>query len=246
MVRQLGVPTYFLTLTAADMKWPDIIGIIARQYGVVYTDDKIEELSFQEKTNWLKRNPVTAAHHFHYRLHVFFHEFLKSSAEPLGKMEDYAIRIEFQARGSPHAHTLIWIKDVGVASDQEFSEFLDKYISCAIPQEEGELKDKVLLLQQHRHSNYCKRGMNCRFRFPHPPSTRTLVTKPVTDDDENSEGNEASQVLGKVRKLLLSGKNDVSLDELLRLAEVSPADYDNAIALSRRGHTVVLRRPCEI
>ena len=244
MVRQLGIPTFFLTLTAADMKWPDIISIIARQYGVIYTDDEIEKLSFEEKNNWLKRNPVTAARHFHYRLHVFFHEFLKSSAEPLGKMEDYAIRIEFQARGSPHAHTLIWIKDspkFGVASNEEFSKFLDKYISCAIPREEGELRDKVLLLQQHRHSNYCKRGMNCRFRFPHPPSTCTLVTRPVTGDNE-TEANEASKVLGKVRKLLLSGKTDVSLDELLRLAEVNPTDYNNAIVLSSRGHTIVLKR----
>ena len=119
------------------MKWPDIISIIARQYGVVYTDNEIESLSFNEKSNWLKRNPVTAARHFHYRLHVFFQEFFKSSAEPLGKMEDCAIRIEFQARGSPHAHTLIWVKDApkfGVATDEDFSKFLDKYISCAIPQ----------------------------------------------------------------------------------------------------------------
>ena len=40
MVRQLGIPTFFLTLTTADMKCPDIISIIARQYGVIYTDDE--------------------------------------------------------------------------------------------------------------------------------------------------------------------------------------------------------------
>ena len=33
MVRQLGTPTWFFTLSAADMKWPDIIQTIARQYG---------------------------------------------------------------------------------------------------------------------------------------------------------------------------------------------------------------------
>ena len=35
MVRQLGTPTWFLTLTAADLKWPDLIGIIAKQHGVI-------------------------------------------------------------------------------------------------------------------------------------------------------------------------------------------------------------------
>ena len=61
MIRQLH-PTWFFTLSAADMKWPDMIQIIARQYGVSsYSDEDIAALSFDEKSNWLRRNPVTAA-----------------------------------------------------------------------------------------------------------------------------------------------------------------------------------------
>ena len=33
MIRQLGTPTWFFTLSAADMKWPEVIQTIARQYG---------------------------------------------------------------------------------------------------------------------------------------------------------------------------------------------------------------------
>ena len=106
MIRQLGTPTWFLTLSPADMKWPDMIQIIAKQYGVIYTDDEVASLSFEEKSNWLRRNPVTAARHFQNRLNIFFQEFLKSTANPSGEIVDYAIRIEFQARGSPHAHTV--------------------------------------------------------------------------------------------------------------------------------------------
>ena len=106
MICQLGTPTWFFILSdsAADLKWPDMIQTIARQYGVHYTDDEVAALSFDEKSNWLKHNPVIAARHFHYRLNVFFQDFLKSTAKPLGEIVDYAIRIEFQARGSPHAH----------------------------------------------------------------------------------------------------------------------------------------------
>ena len=75
MIRQLGTPTWFFTLSAADLKWPAMIQTIARQYGVNYTDDEVAVLSFDEKSNWLKRNPVTAARHFHYRLIVFFQDF---------------------------------------------------------------------------------------------------------------------------------------------------------------------------
>ena len=60
--------------------------------------------------------------------------FFKSTAKPLGEIVDYAIRIEFQARGSPHAHTVIWINNApkfGIDSDSEVVNFIDQYITCA-------------------------------------------------------------------------------------------------------------------
>ena len=118
MIRQLGIPTFFLTLSAADMQWPDVIQTIARQYGITFTD---AALSFEEKSKWLRQNPVTAARHFH-RLNTFFNGFLKSKAHPLGELSDSGIRIEFQRRGSPHAHTMLWIMGapkLGVDSDEQ-------------------------------------------------------------------------------------------------------------------------------
>ena len=101
MIRQLGTPTctWFLTLSAADMKWPDVMQTIAKQYGTIYTNEEVESLSFaiDEKSNWLRRNPVTAARHFQFRLNTFFNDFLKSTTKPLGEIVDFAIRIEFQA-----------------------------------------------------------------------------------------------------------------------------------------------------
>jgi len=46
MIRQLGTPTWFFTLSAADMKWPNMIQIIARQYGVSYTDEEVKATSY--------------------------------------------------------------------------------------------------------------------------------------------------------------------------------------------------------
>ena len=77
MIRQLGTPTWFFTLSAADLKWLDMIQTIARQYGVHYTDDEVAGLSFDDKSNRLKRNPVTAAGHFQYRLNGIFQDFFK-------------------------------------------------------------------------------------------------------------------------------------------------------------------------
>ena len=220
MIRQLGTPTWFFTLSAADLKWPDMIQTIAKQYGVHYTDDEVAKLSFDDKSNWLKRNPVTAAKHFHYRLTVLFQSFLKSTAKPLGDIADYAIRIEFQARGSPHAHCVIWVKDApeyGVDHDSEVCDFIDQYVSCKLPKEDGKLRELVLLLQQHKHSSYCKRNKSCRFNFPKPPSSKTLIAKSNEDDDVVAQN---VAVLSKVQKLIAEGNTDMSLDDLLDKAEV--------------------------
>lgn len=100
MIRQLGIPTWFLTLSGADMQWPDVIQTIARQYGTMLSDEDVNDedvktMSFEEKSNWLRQNPVTPDRHFQYRLNTFFQVFLKSSAHPLGELVNYAIRIEF-------------------------------------------------------------------------------------------------------------------------------------------------------
>ena len=55
-------------------------------------------MSFDEKSNWLSKNPET------FPVQAEPQEFLKSTAKPLGEIVDHDIRIEFQARGSPHAH----------------------------------------------------------------------------------------------------------------------------------------------
>ena len=111
MMSQLGTPCWFFTLSAADMQWPGVIQTIARQSGVTLSDDDVQNLSYAERCHWLRSNPVTAVRHFHYRLETFVKHVIMSNAMPLGNVTDYAIRIEFQARGSPHAHTLLWVKD---------------------------------------------------------------------------------------------------------------------------------------
>ena len=242
MIRQLGTPTWFFTLSAADLKWPDMIRTIARQYGVYYTDDEIAGLSFEDKSNWLKCNPVTAARHFQYRLNAFFQDVLKSTAKPLGEITDYAIRIEFQARGSPHAHCVLWVKDAPKfleSPNSEVCDFIDQYISCKLPAEDGKLRELVLLLQQHKHSSYCKRNKTCRFSFPKPPSPKTLITK---FDPEYTDTEHSSAVLEKVQKLIAEESTDLSLTDLLDKANVTETEYIEALETSCTGNVVVLKR----
>ena len=244
MIRQLGTPTWFFTLSAADLKWPDMIQTIARQYGVYYTDDEVARLSFDDKSNWLKRNPVTAARHFQYRLNAIFQDFLKSTARPLGEIVDYAIRIEFQARGSPHAYCVIWVKDAPKhleSADSEICAFIDKYISCKLPAEDGKLRELVLLLQQHKHSSYCKRNKTCRFDFPKPPSPKTLITK-FDPENTDTDTDHSLTVLKKVQKLIAENDTDLSLSDLLDKAHLTESKYVEALETSCTGFVFVLKR----
>ena len=64
MFRQLGLPTWFLTLSAGDMQWPDVIQTSAHQYGIILSDEDVSMMSFDDKSRCLRQNPVTAACHF--------------------------------------------------------------------------------------------------------------------------------------------------------------------------------------
>ena len=102
MLKQPGIPTWFMTLSCADLRWPELFQIISRRQGKHITDDEGDALSFDEKCKMLNLNPVIAAKHFQYRVETFFSEVHLSKSKPIVKIEYYALRIEFQMRGSPH------------------------------------------------------------------------------------------------------------------------------------------------
>ena len=102
-------------------------------------------------------------------------------------------RIEFQQRGSPHAHDVLWIK---YAPNPESSQaevitaFIDKYVSAALPSEEHdpELFTLVSQLQRHTHSAACRKtGKTCRFNFPKPIAEKKFISQPPQDDDLSPE-----------------------------------------------------------
>ncbi|XP_016522477.1 uncharacterized protein LOC107834962 [Poecilia formosa] len=148
-VRMLGKPTWFASFSSADMRWKNLLYSILKQEGRTQT---LEQLQWADKCELLRRNPVTAARMFDFRWHVFVKEVLMSPANPIGKIEDYYYRVEFQQRGSPHCHCLFWISGAPVLdknTDEEVIVFIDKYVTCEIPSEEDLLFEVVTSVQQH-------------------------------------------------------------------------------------------------
>ena len=108
MERQLGIPTWFLTLTAADLSWPETIQVIARQYGQELSEEHINEMSWQDQCTWKRNIPVTCARHFVFKYQQFLMDVIMSKSHPIGSVSDYLYRVEFQQLGSPHMHALFW------------------------------------------------------------------------------------------------------------------------------------------
>ena len=68
-------------------------------------------MSIADRSRYLCQNLITGVQMFQHRIEAFFSKYLLSDAHPLGHITDYVIKIEFQMRGSPHAHCLLWVKD---------------------------------------------------------------------------------------------------------------------------------------
>ena len=64
MVQQLGILTWFLTLSCANLRWNELVHIPSRIKGENITDEEIDNLSHNEKCSLLNLNPVIVAKHF--------------------------------------------------------------------------------------------------------------------------------------------------------------------------------------
>ena len=182
MFRTLGPPTFFITLTADDMNWPDLLYVLAKRSGMDIKKENVESLSSERKRELLCSDPITTARHFSQRFQKFM-AFLKGSSKPIGEVVDYFWRVEFQLRGSPHIHSLWWVKDASnlqtVEGFRAVPGFIDQYITTRIPPEgeDDELRGLVMRLQRHKHTHTCQKNgrRGCRFDYPKQPSPETRL-----------------------------------------------------------------------
>ena len=136
MIKQLGAPSWWMTLSCADLRWNEIYKILSKLKGREMTDDVIAAMSYDEKCKVLNSNPVVVAKHFQFHLEILLKDLILSTSNPIGKVQYYAIRIEFQFRGSPHAHCFIWVKNFPLLTDEttdSFVEFIDQHVQAYLP-----------------------------------------------------------------------------------------------------------------
>ncbi|XP_028298421.1 uncharacterized protein LOC114460697 [Gouania willdenowi] len=249
------------------MRWPEVIEAIKAQQGETLGD--FSEMDWKAKCDILRSNPVTVMRMFEKRVDALMENLILSPAQPIGEVEDYFYRVEFQARGSPHIHMLVWVKDApvyGEVINETVCDFIDRYISCQMPdaETEPELNKIVSEVQVHSksHSSSCKKGnVTCRYGFPKLPFDITWITEFCPLDLGEEEGQdqedqrkaekeliqkrqkEAKDKLKHVRDLLSDPK--VSFDtfsDFLRLCNLEREEYMTYAENLTSGSVVMLKR----
>ena len=184
MIRQLGRATLFCSFSSAETQWIHLLRILGKLVdNREYSDNELENLNWEEKCRLIQCDPVTCARHFDYQFNQFLRYFLMSSAAPLGKIADWFYRVEYQQRGSPHIHMLIWLESApvyGCDDDEDVTSFIDEIITCKKPDNDPELQFLVNR-QIHRHCQTCRKKSKaeCRFNFPQPPMKSTSILYPL-------------------------------------------------------------------
>ena len=186
MVKQLGTPTFFLTLLCADLRWNELISIIFKFKRLDISDEEVDEMLYYERCDSLIENPELVARHFQCRVETFFKIIVIDGH--LGKTQYYAIRVEFKVTGNPHIHSFIWIsnaKKLAKVNIDDCRKWVDSVIRSDLsdPNNEPALFEPVKTYQIHCHSKTCRKYRNekRRFRFGKFFTNKTIIAQPLAD-----------------------------------------------------------------
>lgn len=179
MIRQFGKPTIFLTLSANEVNWDWLIKTLysLKNKGAVISDQGIADMHYIEKANLVNEDSVTCAINFNKLVNTMLNILQNKNLCPFGKyrVEHYFKRIEFQQRGSPHAHILLWLENDPVKPMEEGMQDAIQLIDSLISVDETQTSGNVAV-QTHKHTFSCYKRFadTCRFDAPFLPVKKLL------------------------------------------------------------------------
>ena len=174
--------------------------------------------------------------------------FLLSSAEPLGTISNWFYRVEYQQRGSPHIHMLMWLDgapEFQVKSDAEVTGFIHNIITFQKPTDHPELLSLVnRQVNRHSHSSRKNAKAEGRFNYPQPPVRQTKILYPLHTEMPESKVKIHKDTWKSIKKHLDDMKEgeDITFDQLLLDLSVTEENYLPAVRSSLNAATVFLKR----
>ncbi|VDI54623.1 Hypothetical predicted protein [Mytilus galloprovincialis] len=155
---------------------------------------------------------------------------------------DKAYKFLTKIRGSPP-----YFEQFCEDSDDDVCAYIDRFITCRLPDEsESELFDLVSL-QSHKHTKTCrKKGKKtCRFGFPKPPLKKTTILHPLEPPNfSKDEIARHKSVWISIKKELdnIGDDENTTICLLLDKLELTYEKYILAIRASIKSSTVFLKR----
>ena len=129
MIRDFGPPSLFLTFSCAEYNSTDISDELKLANSLpIHSNPNIPQLCCEA--------PITVTRQFDSTFQTFFLEVILKG-ECLGKVSNYYFKKEYQARGAPHYHVLLWIEGapvIGVNPPEDVLFFTQNIITCNIPE----------------------------------------------------------------------------------------------------------------
>lgn len=232
----------------AESKWPELLQLLFHlQYGKVINVAKAMELDDNIKTQLVRKDPVTCARYFDYKVKKMM-EYLCSKDGVFGEffVIDYYIRVEFQLRGSPHVHIISWCNNAPTfaedsSNDQVLIDFIDHFISCKY-----DSANPYIAFQTHRHSHSCRKNKKteCRFHFPFPVMPSTMILRPLDSDEEHKRKDGLGNWEGIKELMAELYKNPIEMtfEEVLKKLQIDEDEYIFAIRCQLRRPDVYLKR----
>ncbi|XP_024085470.1 uncharacterized protein LOC106661425 isoform X2 [Cimex lectularius] len=192
MIRQLGKPTVFFTISANEIGWLDLLQLLYKLKTHDHiTKEEISRLHYMAKSTLINEDAVTCTIYFNKLVNVVMNILQSKTCSPFGKyrVRHYFKRIEFQHRGSPHAHILAWLDNTPKdALNEDYDKAIDlinTLISVSAAEASGNIK-----LQTHKHTFTCykkitaKKPQKCRFEAPFMPCKKTMILTPMKNTEE--------------------------------------------------------------
>ncbi|XP_037568189.2 uncharacterized protein LOC119449071 [Dermacentor silvarum] len=229
MIRQLGKPHAFLSMSASEVHWERLLETLERlRVGPEGTARVVAEMMAWERVELVNNDPVTCAIYTNRIFEVTMNVLRDkrcSSFRPY-VVRDYFKRVEFQQRGSAHVHVILWLEDA--PEDEELSG-----AEGAMPKT-LEMVDALLTLdtsllkrprkQTHQHTHTCyKRGRTkCRFGAPFMSSgsTKGRILKHAETIRERERRKDLKAKYEEMHEALERGGDVASLDDFLRTFNV--------------------------
>ena len=122
---------------------------------------------------------------------------------------------EFQNRGTEYMHASKVVEN----EYSEVFEFIDKYITCSLPDNKKypEVSNLVKKVQTHHHTTTCrkKNGVACRFNAPWAPSDETRIVGSEEKIDETMVKQSKKLIEKVLCYFATSDLSDVTLSEIL-------------------------------